>query len=88
MSENWPNREEDLSAAEQIIEEYANQNDTDALGLFELFLNTQEKRLNFRLSKWVLALTDHFQSLYGATQGEYVTRKVITCCLTNGQTRH
>lgn len=88
MNKMWPNKEDDISAAEQIIEQYASKHNTEALGLFELFLNEKEKRMNFRLSNWVLALVDHFQTLYGAIEGEYITRKIITRCLTNGQTLH
>lgn len=85
---DWPTQEKDISAARKIIEEYANQYNTDALGLFELFLNRKEKRFNFRLSHWVLKLAQHFNSIYGSTQGDYVTRKVISHCLTEGQTLH
>lgn len=85
---DWPTQEKDLSVARKIIEEYATQYNTNALGLFELFLNQKEKRLNFRLSHWVVKLDKHFKSVYGLTQGEYVMRKVISHCLTEGNTLH
>lgn len=88
MTNSWPTKEKDLFVAEQIMQEYAVQNKTDSLGLFELFVNREEKRMNFRLSNWVLTLALHFKSLYGDTQGDFVTRKVITNCLSNGQTFH
>lgn len=88
MNKNWPTKAQDLFVAEQIMEDYANQHNSESLGLFELFVNQEEKRMNFRLSNWVLALAEQFKSMYGATKGDFVTRKVISCCLTNGQTLH
>lgn len=88
MSKNWPTKQKDMQVAEKIMEQHATKNDTDALGLFELVLNKEEKRLNFRLSNWVVTLAEHFKSAYGADQGDYITRKVITGCLVNGQTLH
>jgi len=58
------------------------------LGLFELVVNQHEKRMNFRLANWVLMLAKHFNSVYGITQGDYVTRQVVTRCITQGQTLH
>ncbi|STX29535.1 Uncharacterised protein [Legionella beliardensis] len=88
MNKNWPNKEKDIYVAEQIMEEYASQNNSESLGLFELFVNPEEKRMNFRLSNWVITIAEHFKSVYGEAQGEFVTRKVITRCLVNGQTLH
>jgi len=70
------------------MEEYANEHDTDSLGLFEIVVNTSEKRMNFRLSGWVVELAKRFSSLYGFTQGDEVTRQVVTTCITQGQTVH
>ena len=88
MKEKWLTRARDMFVAEQIMEEYARQQDNGSLGIFELFVNQEEKRMNFRLSNWVLTLAEHFKSVYGENQGEFVVRKVISRCLTNGQTLH
>jgi hypothetical protein len=88
MNRSWPTKAKDLFVAEQIMEEYANMHKSESLGLFELFVNQEEKRMNFRLSNWVLTLAEHFKSIYGASQGELITRKVISSCITNGQTLH
>jgi hypothetical protein len=88
MNNKWPTKDNDMQVAEQIIEEYANRVDSQALGLFELVLNPGEKRMAFRLSNWVVMLADYFMSQYGPSQGDYVTRKVISKCLVNGQTLH
>ncbi|MDX1836554.1 hypothetical protein DIZ81_00960 [Legionella taurinensis] len=88
MNKDWPTRDRDMHIAQQIMEQYANEQNSDSLGLFELVVNQEEKRMNFRLSAWVLTLAEHFKSLYGDTQGDFVTRQVITRCLTQGQTVH
>ncbi|KTD61362.1 hypothetical protein [Legionella spiritensis] len=88
MDKNWPTREKDIHVAQLIMEQYASEKNSDSLGLFELVVNQEEKRMNFRLSSWVLMIAEHFKSVYGATQGDFVTRQVITHCLTQGQTIH
>ncbi|WP_019216389.1 hypothetical protein [Legionella tunisiensis] len=88
MNKNWPTREKDIHAAQRIMEEYANEQNSDSLGLFELVVNQEEKRMDFRLSSWVLTLAEHFKSLYGASQGDFVTRQVISYCITKGETLH
>lgn len=88
MSQNWPTRDKDLRTARFIMEEYANERDSDALGLFEIEVDQIEKRMNFCLSGWVIILAKHFNKMYGITQGNFVTRQVITSCITQGQTLH
>jgi len=88
MNQNWPTRERDLQAARVIMEEYANERESDSLGLFEIVVDQAKKRMNYRLSGWVVLLAKHFASLYGANRGDFVTRQVITRCITQGQTLH
>ncbi len=88
MNQNWPTRERDLQAAQAIMQEYASERDSDSLGLFEIVVNQAEKRMNYRLSGWVVILAKHFASIYGANEGDLVTRRVISRCITQGQTLH
>lgn len=88
MNHNWPTREKDLQAARLIMEEYANKRDSNSLGLFEIVVDQMEKRMNFRLSGWVLILAKHFVSTYGTSQGDYITRQVISRCITQDATVH
>lgn len=88
MSRNWPTKQKDIELARIIIENHAGENKHDALGLFELIVNEKEKRINFQLSSWVLLLAKHFQKLYGAEQGDQVTRWVISHCFIGSQTVH
>lgn len=88
MNQNWPTRDKDLQTARVIMEEYANEREAESLGLFEIVVNQIEKRMDYRLSGWVILLAKHFASLYGASQGDFVTRQVITRCITQGETLH
>ncbi|MGC1183240.1 hypothetical protein [Legionella sp.] len=88
MSQNWPTRDKDLQTARVIMEDYANERDSDSLGLFEIVVDITEKRMNFCLSGWVVTLAKHFNLMYGIHQGDFVIRQVITCCITQGQTVH
>ncbi len=88
MNNNWPTRIKDMTIAQRIMEEYANQHDTDALGLFEVVVNQEKKRMDVRLSSWVFVLAQHFKSLYGANRGDFITRQVISYCITRGETLH
>jgi hypothetical protein len=88
MNQSWPTREEDLQTARVIMEQYANDRDSNALGLFEIVVDQIEKRMNFRLSGWILILAKHFVTSYGADQGDYVTRQVISRCIMQDATVH
>lgn len=88
MNQDWPTRESDLKTALVIMEEYANERESESLGLFEIVVDADKKRMDFCLSGWVVILARHFASLYGVNQGDVITRQVITCCLTQGETLH
>lgn len=88
MTKNWPTKDKDMHIAQIIMEEYAIKQNSDALGLFELVLNQNDKRMNFRLSNWVLALAQQFNFMYGVNQGDEITRLVISNCMVQGQTLH
>jgi hypothetical protein len=88
MDSKWPTKEKDMYLAQLIMEEFADKQNSDSLGLFELVVSQEEKRMNFRLSNWVLAIAKQFNHMYGVNQGDYVTRQVISRCMTQGQTLH
>lgn len=88
MSHSWPTKEKDLQTARFIMEEYANERESNSLGLFEIVVDQNEKRMGFSLSGWVVILAKHFVSLYGPSKGDYITRQVISRCMTEGQTMH
>ena len=88
MNQNWPTKDKDMHAARVIMEEYAQEKQNDGLGLFEIVVDKEEKRMNFQLSGWVVLLAKHFVSLSGATQGDFVTRQVISKCITRDAVLH
>lgn len=88
MNNNWPTREQDMFIAQRILEEYADANNINSLSVFEVVVNKNEKKMDFRLSSWVLFLAAHFQSLYGASQGDFVTRQILTRYIIKGETIH
>ena len=88
MRKNWPTEHKDMRIAQIIMEKYAIGQNSAYLGLFELVLNQTEKRMKFRISKWVLALAEQYNLLYGHDQGEYVTRLVISRCMTQNEVLH
>ncbi len=88
MIDNWSTKDKDLHIARVIMEEYANDRDTTSLGLFEIVVDQVEKKMNFRLSGWVLMLAKYFTSTYGAAQGDLITRQVISCCIIQDATLH
>lgn len=77
-----------MSVAQQIMEQYASEKNTESLGLFEVVVNQRKKRMDFQLSSWVMLLAEHFKSVYGAQRGDVVTRQVISRCITKGETLH
>ncbi|MDI1351785.1 MAG: hypothetical protein PSV35_03300 [bacterium] len=88
MSQNWPTRDKDLQTARVIMEEYASDRESDSLGLFEIVVDQIEKRMNFRLSGWVIMLAKHFVNTYGSSQGDFITRQVISRCIVQDETLH
>lgn len=88
MTYNWPTKERDLQAARAIMQEYASERSVDSLGLFEVVVDPAEKRMDFRLSGWVVALASHFNEIYGHDEGEHITRKVVSACIRQDETIH
>lgn len=88
MNKEWPTKEKDMQVAKLIIDEYAQDSNANSLGLFELVVAQNKSSMNLRLSGWIVALTNYFHSAYGPKQGDFVTKMVISKCITNGQTVH
>lgn len=88
MSKKWVTKEKDMLIARNVINEYATKQNSESLGLFELVVNQKEKRMDFRLSAWVVILAGRFKSLYGVNHGNFVTRQVISRCIIQDATLH
>lgn len=87
MKDEWPTKEKDIHTAHKIMDEYAKTNNNE-VGLFELVLDKEAKRMDYRIADWVTRLAKHFYAVYGIIQGDFITRQIISNCLINGQTLH
>ena len=56
-------------------------------GIFEIDISDQDG-LDLRISDWILELAEYFYQLYGREQGDFVTKMVVSKCITNGHTIH
>lgn len=88
MNKEWPTKSQDIRAAQAIMEEYANETNSETLGMFELVVDQEKKRMDFKLSSWVVAIASHFKSKYGEEKGDSITRLVLTYCITRNETIH
>lgn len=88
MKHEWSTKVKDMQVARLIIDEYASERSTDTLGLFELVVGSNKEKMDLRLAGWVTAISEYFMSTYGGDYGDYVTKKVISKCITNGTTIH
>lgn len=88
MQTNWPTKEKDLEVAKNIIEEYTRNQDSDVLGIFEVVVSQDKEVPDVHLAEWVVTLTDYFHEKYGYEQGDFVTKMVISNCITHGNIIH
>lgn len=86
VNKKWPTKTKDLHIAQVILEEYADKNQTDTLGVFEIVFNAKAKRMDFQLAHWIQTLAHQFTSMYGDHQGDFVTRQVVSRYMTQGHT--
>lgn len=86
MTNTWTTEQQDMYFARQVIAEHGGE-DT-LLGIFEMEMDIEGHLKQVRLSPWVMILIKHFRKVYGEEQGDFVTKKVMSCCMVNGQTVH
>jgi hypothetical protein len=87
---DWPTKSKDLNLAQSFIDWYANSigRSSASIGLFEVVADIQNKKMDLKLSPWVLAMTLYFQKIYGLEQGELISRKILTLYFTQDQSIH
>jgi hypothetical protein len=88
MSQQWPTQDQDMKTAKEVIEAYAMANQSDSVELFELVVDKEKKQMGFCLSAWVMVLAKYFNETYGPNQGEFITRQILSSCITQGHTVH
>ena len=87
MHDSWPTQLKDLMIAQQILQIFSEQGQSN-LSLFELVVDYQEKKMNYQLAPWVHALADRYAAMYGEERGEIITRKVISRCMRDTDVVH
>ncbi len=88
MRKNWLTKYKDIYEAQCIMEKFAQEQNTHILGLFEVVVDIPKKRMDICVSSWVVALTQHFKTLYGENQGDFVARHVISSCIIRNEIVH
>ncbi len=88
MSKNWHTKNKDLHIARMIIEHYAESHQTEALGLLDWVFKPEEKRMDFEVADWVHVLANQFMRMYGDSQGDFVTRNVVSQLMISGAPVH
>ena len=87
--QDWPTKYKDLSILKFYLETYqVFSGNKNSQSLFEWRLTPNQKNFQITLSPWLQAMILHFMDLYGVEQGEFISRRLVSYCLTQGQTFH
>lgn len=84
----WPTKYKDLRIAQEIMEQYAQENDTQTLSIFDWVFDPIKKRMDFHFSQWIAHLIIQFTTMYGLEQGDFVSRQIISKLIVQGETLH
>lgn len=86
---DWPTQNEDLQAANDIINRHIDLNEGEPLGMIEVVLDKAKKKpVQVRFPDWILELVDYFSEQYGKKEGRLVASKVVTRILLKDETIH
>ncbi len=88
MQEDWPTAQEDLHIANTVIKKYIDLlQDDEQLPMPHILLRS-DSYPSYWAPDWMLELAEIFGDRYGLIQGDYVTRRVLTHYLLQGNTIH
>lgn len=87
MQNDWPTKDRDLEVADKILEKYEDMTEQDNISLLEIHYKSDE-RPDFRLSDWVVELSNYFENRYGEERGQDITRRVLTLYVVRRETVH
>jgi len=85
---DWPTEANDWQTAQNILEKYLELNGGEPLGIIDVVVTPDEERVDYEVSTWIKELTAIYCQQYGREQGEVVTKRVVSRCLTLGHTIH
>jgi hypothetical protein len=84
---NWLTRADDIKFAEETISRYIELNEGEPIGLFEVVIKPNDS-VDICVADWVIELSDHFDQKYGKELGIFITKKIVSRCLAQGETMH
>lgn len=89
---NWPTEQNDMEAANYIVDKYLVLNEGEPLGFLEIVMHRtkeQEKnKVELKMPDWIVELQAFFREKYGSEQGHEITSKVLTKYLLKEETLH
>lgn len=85
---NWPTETTDWDMAQSVLDKYIDMNGGEPLGIIEVVISVDDHRVEYQVATWVKELTAIFCEKYGRQQGEIITKKIVSRCLTIGHTIH
>ena len=83
----WPTRNQDMQAAETIIDKYMARNGGKPLGIVEVRM-AEGQAISLKTPSWIVELVEHFSQQYGKEQGQTIVGKVLTRYLLKGEVIH
>jgi hypothetical protein len=88
MQENWPTEQEDLAIANDIIEKHIDMLDEHAELPMPRIMARLDNAVEYLTPDWMIEIAEAFDERYGLTQGDYITRRVLTHYLLRGKVVH
>lgn len=86
--QTWPTKYKDIRIAQEVIDNYAHNHNTQTLNIFDLVFDPIKKRMDVQLSEWITHLIILFTAMYGMEQGDFIARKIISKVIMQGETLH
>lgn len=83
----WITQADDIEFAEQTINKHIELNEGEPIGLFEIVIKPNDA-VDICVADWVIELSNHFDEKYGKEKGAYITKMIVSRCLTRGETLH
>lgn len=83
----WNTKEQDLSLAKEIINQYCDETGRSEVGIQEVTI-VQEGSLHVERADWVVQLEETFEKKYGKKVGQDVSKRVLATLITQGSIIH
>ncbi len=92
IQNEWPTQQQDMEAANGIIDRHLNFNEGEPLGFLEIIMYKNEQgeksKVELKMPEWIVELQHYFRQQYGNELGHSITSKVLTKFLLKNETLH